>query len=143
MLAEALAASAAHPSRPTQQPEEQQQTSQQQTSQQRAPKEGGAAGGEACGHRGHSFLTGADRSCGLPLSKYELTRALGARASQLARGARPRVATPPHMLDPLDIARAELDAGQLELQLQRVLPDGVAERWSVQELRERWKGKEA
>ena len=71
----------------------------------------------------------------MPLSKYELTRVLGARAMQLTRGAAPRLTPPPHVIDPLDIALAELQACVLDTVLQRVLPDGTAERWSVQELR--------
>jgi len=82
---------------------------------------------------GVPFLTGSARCCTQPLSKYELVRALGARAAQLARGKRALVMVP-GVLDPLEIARAELDAGVLDIALHRVLPDGTAERWTVQEL---------
>lgn len=104
----------------------------EQNTEESTDKDGAA--GDARPH-GDGFLSGAARSCNVPLSKYELTRALGARAAQLARGHRPRVTPPPHMLDPLEIACLELDAGVLDVQLQRVFPDGLAERWSVQELR--------
>ena len=67
---------------------------------------------------GVPFLTGSARCCTQPLSKYELVRALGARAAQLARGKRALVMVP-GVLDPLEIARAELDAGIAAFELFR------------------------
>jgi DNA-directed RNA polymerase subunit K/omega len=59
------------------------------------------------------------------LTRYEKARILAARSLQIAMGAPPLIKTPPGMVDPVEIAEAELEAGVLPLILRRSLPDGT------------------
>jgi len=71
----------------------------------------------------------------LPLiTKYERTRILGLRATQLANNAPPFVTLPDSILDPLTIARMEYDAKKIMMIIRRPLPDGTSEYWRVHDL---------
>ena len=68
------------------------------------------------------------------LSKYELTRVLGLRASQLDAGAAPFVGVPADVLDGYTIAEAELHAGKIPFVIRRPMPNGTSEYWRLQDL---------
>ncbi|MBI5354883.1 MAG: DNA-directed RNA polymerase subunit K [Candidatus Aenigmarchaeota archaeon] len=55
-------------------------------------------------------------------TKYEKTRILGARALQIAMGAPVLVARKQSEIDPIEIARKELDKGVVPLTVKRILP---------------------
>lgn len=67
------------------------------------------------------------------LSKYERTRILGTRATQIAMGAAP-VVQAEDQTDPLRIAELELKDYKIPLIIRRYLPDGSFEDWTVEEL---------
>jgi DNA-directed RNA polymerase subunit K len=55
-------------------------------------------------------------------SRYEKTRILSARALQIAQGSPVLVDVPKSVIDPLDIARMEWDAGMIPIDIkERVL----------------------
>ncbi len=58
------------------------------------------------------------------LTRFERARIAGARALQVSLGAPILVELPPRMSDPIDIALAELKAGELPMSIRRTLPDG-------------------
>lgn len=68
------------------------------------------------------------------MTKYEKTRIIGARATLIARGAKPLVDTNGES-DPQEIAKKELYARVLPIIICRPLPNGTTEEWSVQELK--------
>lgn len=78
--------------------------------------------GDAC-----HFTLGADGAeapaSSVRLSKFERARLLGERACELAAGREARVPCA-GVLDPLDIATREFEAGLLDLRLVRCFPDG-------------------
>ena len=78
-------------------------------------------------------LQHTDRSTPRVLFKYERAAVLGIRASQLAKGAVPFLKT--SVVDPLGIARQELEAGVLPYIVGRHLPDGTSEYWRLSELK--------
>jgi DNA-directed RNA polymerase subunit K/omega len=57
------------------------------------------------------------------LTKYEIARALGARATQISRNAKIMV-DPKGETDPLEIAKMELEQGKLPIIIVRTLPSG-------------------
>jgi DNA-directed RNA polymerase I, II, and III subunit RPABC2 len=67
------------------------------------------------------------------MSKYEKTRILGLRALQISKGS-PIMVDYKNETDPLRIAQIELREGKIPMIIRRVLPDGVFEDWSVDEL---------
>ena len=67
------------------------------------------------------------------LTKYERTRILGTRATQIAMGAAPTVECPDET-DPLRIAEKELLEFRVPLVVRRYLPDGSFEDWKVSEM---------
>ena len=66
------------------------------------------------------------------LTKYEKARIIGVRMQQLASGAKPCVDTR-GMKSIEDIAYAELNQRTLPFIVKRVLPNGVAEYWKMEE----------
>ncbi|TNJ29505.1 DNA-directed RNA polymerase II RPB6 [Giardia muris] len=70
------------------------------------------------------------------LTRYEQARVLGARAYQLSMGAATTLTSVEKggHLDPLVLARRELDNGDIPIIIRRYLPDGTYEDWSVPEL---------
>ena len=69
------------------------------------------------------------------LSVYERTKILGTRANQLAEGAIPYISPlPPYLKDPLEIAKAELEARRLPFIVKRPMPDGTFEYWRLSDL---------
>jgi DNA-directed RNA polymerase subunit K/omega len=69
-----------------------------------------------------------DRPMRYILTKYELTKVIGMRAEQLARGAEPLVNVDAfEAFDPISIAERELAARKLPFIVQRLLPDGKVE----------------
>lgn len=70
------------------------------------------------------------------LTKFERARILGTRAYQLSMGAPAKVEVPGSggPLDPLVIARKELDMGLIPIIVRRNLPDGSYEDWKLSEL---------
>lgn len=67
------------------------------------------------------------------LSKYERTRIIGTRATQIAMGAAPMVELGEET-DPLRIAEKELLEFRVPLVVRRYLPDGSFEDWTVAEM---------
>ena len=68
------------------------------------------------------------------LTKYERTRVLGVRASQLANGALPYVKLAKPMLNELLIAEQELREQKLPFVIRRPLPNGGSEYWKLRDL---------
>ena len=80
-------------------------------------------GAKDLSHRSPPFLT-----------VYERTKILGTRTNQLAEGARPFVAVPEYMTQPLDIAKLELEQRRLPFIVKRPMPDGTFEYWRLSDL---------
>jgi DNA-directed RNA polymerase I, II, and III subunit RPABC2 len=68
------------------------------------------------------------------LSKYERTRVVGERAIQISMGAPPLVEVG-NLENPVDIAEKELREKKIPYIIKRILPNGLIELWSVDELR--------
>tara|TARA_A200000113_G_scaffold110820_1_gene99517 strand:+ start:3214 stop:3915 length:702 start_codon:yes stop_codon:yes gene_type:complete len=68
------------------------------------------------------------------LTKYERTRIIGLRASQLANGAPPYIKLSNPIINELIIAKMELDAGVLPFVIRRPLPNGGSEYWKLADL---------
>ena len=68
------------------------------------------------------------------LTKYERTRVIGVRASQLANGAPPYVKLSNPIINELIIAKMELEAGLLPFVIRRPLPNGGSEYWKLADL---------
>ena len=73
------------------------------------------------------------RKCRIGLTKYERVRILGARATELTKGAVPLVPVS-GVFDPLEIAQEELRRGLIKTKLVRARADGEREVWTVEEL---------
>jgi len=67
------------------------------------------------------------------LTKYERVRILGERAKQLSLGAKPMVKDV-NNLDPVTIAKLELELKVLPIIIIRQLPSGIKEKWHINEL---------
>ena len=81
-----------------------------------------------------SMLSSRDRKTIPILSKYERTRVVGERAIQISMGAPPLVEVG-NLENPVDIAEKELREKKIPYIIKRVLPNGLIELWSVDELR--------
>lgn len=57
------------------------------------------------------------------LTRYEKARLIGARALQISMGAPPLIRVTKDMIDPIDIALKELEAGVLPMTVRRRLPE--------------------
>lgn len=68
------------------------------------------------------------------LTVYERTKILGTRANQIADGARAFVKVPDHVIEPLEIAKLELEQRRLPFILKRPMPDGTFEYWRLSDL---------
>jgi DNA-directed RNA polymerase I, II, and III subunit RPABC2 len=68
------------------------------------------------------------------LTVYERTKILGTRANQIADGARPFIKVPDHVIDPLEIAKLELEQRRLPFIVKRPMPDGTFEYWRLSDL---------
>ena len=68
------------------------------------------------------------------LTVYERTKILGTRANQIADGARPFVKVPDHVIEPLEIAKLELEQRRLPFIIKRPMPDGTFEYWRLSDL---------
>lgn len=68
------------------------------------------------------------------LSRYEKARILGERAKQLNAGAEPFVEIDETLIDGYLIALKELDAKKIPFIIQRPLPNGACEYWSLRDL---------
>ena len=66
------------------------------------------------------------------LTKFERARIMGVRLQQLAYGAKPRVDTT-GLKDIYEIAEKELLERRIPFIIKRVLPNGVAEYWKLEE----------
>jgi DNA-directed RNA polymerase I, II, and III subunit RPABC2 len=58
------------------------------------------------------------------LTRFERARIIGARSLQVSLGAPILVDLPDSVIDPIDIALAELEGDALPMTLRRALPDG-------------------
>ena len=81
-----------------------------------------------------SMITHRDRKTIPILSKNERTRVVGERAIQISMGAPPLVEVG-NLENPVDIAEKELREKKIPYIIKRVLPNGLIELWSVDELR--------
>ena len=68
------------------------------------------------------------------LSKYEKTRAIGIRVTQLNKGAKPYVETKRNVLDNSLIAEKELKEKRLPFIIMRPIPNGICEYWNINDL---------
>lgn len=70
------------------------------------------------------------------LTKYEETALLGARAEQIARGAKILVDIPVGVSDPIEIAKIELKERQIPLKIRRIIneKDKKFEEWNIKDL---------
>ena len=68
------------------------------------------------------------------LTKYEYTRILGVRASQVEQGAALFVTVPDALIDSYLIAKEELHQKKLPFILKRPLPNGGIEYWKLEDL---------
>ena len=68
------------------------------------------------------------------MTKYEFTRIIGMRISQLAQGAKPYVKLNNHIVDYYIIAETELRLKKLPYIINRPLPNGRSEYWKISDL---------
>lgn len=68
------------------------------------------------------------------LSKYEKTKVLGQRASQINMGAKPYITVPTNMIDGYLIAQLELKAKKIPVIIRRPLPNRKSEYWKLFDL---------
>jgi DNA-directed RNA polymerase I, II, and III subunit RPABC2 len=68
------------------------------------------------------------------LTVYERTKLLGMRANQIAEGAKIYVDRPEHVVEPLEIAKMELEQRRLPYIIKRPMPDGSFEYWRLSDL---------
>lgn len=80
-------------------------------------------------------FTSEDKLNNLKLSIYEITRIIGTRATQIARGAKPFLKKSENM-SPIDIAKEELKNKLVPIKLIRPMPNGTEEVWSLNEFKE-------
>jgi DNA-directed RNA polymerase subunit K/omega len=74
----------------------------------------------------------------LPLTKYEKSRIVGARALQISFGAPIIIQIPPEIADPISIAEFELKALVLPITIRRKLPGGRFENIPLAKLPTEW-----
>ena len=68
------------------------------------------------------------------LTKYEKTKVLGLRASQLNNGAEPFIEVDENIIDGYKIAELELKEKKIPFIIQRPLPGGNCEFWKLEDL---------
>jgi DNA-directed RNA polymerase subunit K/omega len=68
------------------------------------------------------------------LTRYEMTKIISFRASQIANGASPYILVPEGVTDAYHIAKMELKAKRLPYILKRPLPNGTFEYWRIADL---------
>ena len=68
------------------------------------------------------------------LTKYEKTRILGERASQLNLGGKPYINIDPSIIDGYLIALKELEEKKIPYIIRRPLPNGGCEYWKLKDL---------
>jgi len=68
------------------------------------------------------------------LTKYEKTKVLGQRASQINMGAKPYISVPKNMIDGFLIAQLELTAKKIPVIIRRPLPNRKSEYWKLSDL---------
>jgi DNA-directed RNA polymerase subunit K/omega len=83
---------------------------------------------------GIKYITGDDRVSKPFMTKYEYVRLIGDRAKQISLGAKANILDSDH-LDPIEIAQLEIKHGVIPLIIERPMPNGVIERWRVDELK--------
>jgi DNA-directed RNA polymerase subunit K/omega len=81
---------------------------------------------------------GSITSVTIPLTKYEKSRIIGARALQLSLGAPALVQLPAGVADPLSIAEIELKMGVLPITIHRKLPRNKFENIPLSKLARDW-----
>jgi DNA-directed RNA polymerase I, II, and III subunit RPABC2 len=68
------------------------------------------------------------------ITRYEMTKIISFRASQLCNGANPYILVPEGVTDAYQIAKLELQAKRLPYILKRPLPNGTYEYWRLADL---------
>ena len=68
------------------------------------------------------------------LTKYEYSKILGYRASQLNSGSKPFIDLEDNIIDSFVIAKMELNQKKLPFIIRRPLPNGSSEYWKIQDL---------
>jgi len=68
------------------------------------------------------------------LTKYEYSKILGYRASQLNSGSKPFIDIEDNIIDSFVIAKMELNQKKLPFIIRRPLPNGSSEYWKIQDL---------
>lgn len=80
------------------------------------------------------YVNNEDRCSSNILTKYEVTRLLGERTTQLAYGAKPMI-NGVGGLSSRVIAQLELESKMIPIKIVRPLPNGLKEIWSISELK--------
>ena len=81
-----------------------------------------------------NIIKTTDRETKPVLTKYERVVVLGTRAKQLSLGAKPMLLNVENM-SPIQIAKLELERGVIPFIIEKELPNGVKERWKINELK--------
>lgn len=68
------------------------------------------------------------------MTRYEITKVISFRASQVSNGAKPYILVPEGVTDAYQIAKLELKAKRLPYILKRPLPNGTYEFWKLADL---------
>jgi DNA-directed RNA polymerase subunit K/omega len=68
------------------------------------------------------------------LTRYEITKVLSFRSSQISNGAKPYILVPDGVTDAYQIAKLELESKRLPFILKRPLPNGNYEYWRLSDL---------
>ncbi len=68
------------------------------------------------------------------LTRYEITKILSFRSSQISNGAKPYILVPEGVTETYQIAKLELQAKRLPYILKRPLPNGSYEYWKLSDL---------
>jgi DNA-directed RNA polymerase I, II, and III subunit RPABC2 len=68
------------------------------------------------------------------LTRYEITKIISFRASQICNGAQPYILVPDGVTDAYQIAKLELQAKRLPFILKRPLPNGTYEFWRLADM---------
>lgn len=79
------------------------------------------------------YIADTDRRTRNSLTKYEVTRLLGERTTQLSYGAKPML-NGVNGMPPRVVAQLELESKMLPIKIVRILPNGKKEIWSLDEL---------
>ena len=67
------------------------------------------------------------------MTKFEYTRLIGIRAMQISMNA-PVIVDTENMIDPINIAKKEIQEKKVPLIIKRKLPNGTFEHWNIRDM---------